>query len=80
MRRVNHDIPGLGQRIERAAEKLQAAILEVEEVWKDDRGRDFLQRYTSEVSTTVKQLSGALSSAVESFESISRQLQDPDRA
>lgn len=79
MRRLSHDLPGIGQRIVKAHEQLQTAIGEVREVWKDERSRDFFQRYTAEIPTTVQQLASKLSSAVEAFESMSRSVQDPDR-
>lgn len=79
MRRLSHDVTGIGQRIYRAHETFEVAMAEVKEVWKDDRSRDFFQRYTADVSTTIRQLTASLTTAIESFEQMSQQLQDPDQ-
>ena len=79
MRRLSHDTQGIGQRIFKAHEAFEVAMDDVQQVWKDDRSRDFFQRYTGDVATTIRQLTTTLSAALEAFEQMSQQLQDPDR-
>lgn len=80
MRRISHDLPGVTQRIAKAAEAFDGMVTETQERWRDDKGRAFLQQHTSEVRPTLSQLVAAMTKATEIFEDISKKLQDPDQA
>jgi uncharacterized protein YukE len=79
MQRINHDLAGSTQRIAKLGDRFDANIAEITEVWRDDVGRSFLQQHTSEVCAQINQLVSELAVAIELFEGISKQLQDPDR-
>lgn len=79
MQRINHDLAGSTQRIAKLGDRMEGDVLEIAEVWRDDVGRSFLQQHTSEVGAQINQLVSELAVAMELFEGISKQLQDPDR-
>jgi len=79
MKRISHDLAGTTQRIAKLGDSLTVAITELQEVWKDDKGRAFLQEHTAEVNPTLRQLVAALSESIELFEGIAKKVQDPDQ-
>lgn len=79
MQRINHDLAGITQRIAKLGDEFELNLGEIAEVWKDDVGRSFLQQNTSNVNPQINQLVSELSVAIEEFENIAKQLQDPDR-
>lgn len=79
MRRISHDLPGVTQRINRLTEQLGMDIEDTQELWRDDKGRTFFQRHTSEVRPTVGQLVAAMAKSTEIFEDIAKKLRDPDK-
>ena len=78
MRRISHDLPGITQRIAKLGDQFSFAIDETAEIWKDDKGRSFLQQHTSEIGPTINQLVSTLSETIELFEVIAKKVQDPD--
>ena len=79
MQRISHDLPGITQRLSKLGDQFEADVQETREIWKDDVGRAFLQQHTAEVAPAINQLVSALTQAIELFEGIAKQLQDPDR-
>ncbi|MFO0941671.1 MAG: hypothetical protein U0930_13015 [Pirellulales bacterium] len=79
MQRINHDLAGITQRIAKLGDEFEFSLGEIAEIWKDDVGRSFLQQNTSNVGPQLNQLVSELSVAIEDFENIAKQLQDPDR-
>jgi uncharacterized protein YukE len=79
MQRINHDLAGITQRIAKLADKFELSVQVIGELWKDDVGRSYLQQNTSDVSPQINQLVSELAVTIEEFESIAKQLQDPDR-
>lgn len=79
MQRINHDLAGITQRIAKLADKFEMNVGLIKDVWKDDVGRGFIQQHTSEISPQINQLVSELAVTIEQFESIAKQLQDPDR-
>ncbi len=78
MNRISHDLPGVTQRIAKLGEHFTTAIGETQAVWKDAKGRAFLQQHTSDVGSTINQLVSTLSETMELFEAIAKKVQDPD--
>jgi hypothetical protein len=78
MKRISHDLPGVTQRIGKLGDEFVFAFTEIESVWKDEKGRSFLQQYTSDVGPTLNQLVSTLSETIELFEGIAKKVQDPD--
>lgn len=78
MKRLSHDLAGGSQRINKLSDQLDHEIRTVSEVWHDDVGRSFLQQHLSDVSPQLRLLVAELTTALETYESIARQLQDPD--
>lgn len=76
---MNHDLAGITQRIAKLADEFEFSLGEIAQVWKDEVGRSFLQQNTSNVNPQINQLVSELSVAIEEFENIAKQLQDPDR-
>ncbi len=79
MQRINHDLAGITQRIAKLADQFETNVGLIKDVWKDDVGRGFIQQHTSEISPQINQLVSELAVTIEQFESIAKQLQDPDR-
>lgn len=79
MQRINHDLAGITQRIAKLADQFEMNVGLIKDVWKDDVGRGFIQQHTSEISPQINQLVSELAVTIEQFESIAKQLQDPDR-
>jgi len=80
MRRISHDLAGLSQRINKLSDQLDSEVRTVTEVWRDDVGRSFIQQHIHEVPPQLRLLVADLNSVIEEFESIARQLQDPEYA
>lgn len=78
MRRISHDLAGISQRINKLGDQLDYEVRTVSEFWKDDVGRSFMQQHIHEVTPQMRLMVAELAAAVEEFESIARQLQDPD--
>ncbi|MFN3188910.1 MAG: hypothetical protein ACE361_00170 [Aureliella sp.] len=78
MRRISHDLPGVTQRIAKLSEELELSVQETSEIWKDQKGRAFLQKHFSDVRPIAGQLTSSLSQSIELFEEISKRLRDPD--
>ena len=79
MKRISHDLPGITQRLAKLGENLSASAAETQQVWRDDKGRAFLQQHIADVEPNVKQLVSSLTQTIERFESIAKQVQDPDQ-
>ncbi len=79
MKRTSHDLAGISQRIAKLSDQLEYQVQLVTEVWKDDVGRSFIQQHLQHVSPQLRQLTSEMTSAIEDFESIAKQLLDPDR-
>ena len=79
MQRINHDLAGITQRIAKLADQFETNVGLIKDAWKDDVGRGFIQQHTSEISPQINQLVSELAVTIEQFESIAKQLQDPDR-
>lgn len=79
MQRINHDLAGITQRIAKLADKFELSVQVIGDLWKDDVGRSYLQQNTSNVGSQINQLVSELAVTIEEFESIAKQLQDPDR-
>ncbi len=77
MKRISHDLPGVTQRIAKLGDEFTLAVSETAEVWRDEKGRTFLQQHTSEVGPTINQLVSALTQSIELFEGIAKKVQDP---
>lgn len=79
MQRTNHDLAGITQRIAKLGDQFEMDLQAIAEVWQDDVGRAFFQQNTADVGSQINQLVSELSVALELFEGIAKQLQDPDR-
>ncbi len=79
MKRISHDMAGATQRIAKLGDSFAVTLTEIQEVWKDDKGRAFLQQHTSEIHPTLQQLVATMSETIELFESIAKKVQDPDQ-
>jgi len=78
MKRISHDLAGTTQRIAKLGDRLTVAIAELQEVWKDGKGRAFLQQHTADVNPTLRQVVAGISESIELFEVIAKNIQDPD--
>ena len=79
MKRISHDLPGVAQRIAKLGNEFGTAIEQVSQSWKDEKGRAFIQRHTSDVAPTINLLVSSLAKSIEAFEDIAKRLQDPDQ-
>lgn len=80
MKRISHDLAGATQRITKLGDAMNMAISEVQEVWKDEMGRAFLQRHTAEIAPSIGQVVASLGETIELVERIAKKIQEPDRA
>lgn len=80
MKRLSHDLTGCGQRIAKLEAQWSAEVQQLSTLWTDDVGRQFLQQQLADVSPRVNSLLSELAEMCESFESMARQLSDPDRS
>ncbi len=78
MRRISHDLPGSAQRLAKLRDMLSVAAAETQQVWRDDKGKQFFQQHVSQVAPTVSGLVSSLAQAIEQFEEIVKKVQDPD--
>ncbi len=79
MKRISHDLAGATQRIAKLGDTFTEAIAQLQEVWKDDIGRAFLQQHMADVNPTLRQLVAGMSESLELFEGIAKKVQDPDQ-
>ncbi|MEM7475899.1 MAG: hypothetical protein AAF483_12980 [Planctomycetota bacterium] len=79
MRRVSHDVPGVAQRLNKLTNELEQSAQDTAEVWKDEKGRAFLQKHISEVRPIVVHLTSSLMNTIELYEEIAKRLRDPDQ-
>ena len=79
MRRISHDLAGISQRINKLGDQLDDEVRTVSEFWRDDVGRSFIQQHLRDVTPQLRLMVAELATALEEFESIARQLQDPDQ-
>lgn len=79
MQRINHDLTGIAQRLTKLSDKLEVSVQVIEDLWKDDVGRAFLQQNISNIAPQINQLASELAVTIEEFENIAKQIQDPDR-
>ncbi|MFK7735389.1 MAG: hypothetical protein AB8B50_05130 [Pirellulaceae bacterium] len=78
MRRISHDLPGVAQRLSKLSDHLEMRVGETQEAWKDQKGRQFLQKHFADVRPVTGQVVTGLAQTIELFEEISRRLRDPD--
>jgi hypothetical protein len=79
VQRINHDLAGITQRIAKLADRFETSVQTLSEHWKDEIGRSFIQQNTSNVGPQINLLVSELAVTIEEFESIAKQVQDPDR-
>lgn len=79
MRRISHDLAGVSQRINKLSNQLDYEVRAVTEVWRDDVGRSFIQQHINDVASQLRLLVAELATTMQEYESIARQLQDPDQ-
>ena len=80
MKRISHDLAGTTQRIAKLGDALSVSLADVQEVWKDEKGRAFFQQHTAEIGPTINQLVATLSETIELFEGIARKVQDTENS
>lgn len=80
MKRISHDLPGVGQRLARLRDALQASAEETAQVWQDDKGEQFFRQYIAHVAPALSGLVTSLSQTIEQFEDIAKRVQDPDKS
>ena len=78
MRRVSHDLGGLGERISRLAEQLEQEAQLTQETWRDQRGEGFLREHIFPFKANAAQLVSSISETSDLFEELARRLSDPD--
>jgi hypothetical protein len=74
---ISHNLASLTQRIAKLRDGLEEETSQIAELWRDEVGRTFLRQQVSEVTPQINQLVSELSVAIEEFESIAKQLRDP---
>ncbi len=79
MHRISHDLPGVTQRLAKLADEFEEQMKETLEHWRDDKGRAFMQKHTSEVRPCIGQVVAEMTQTVELFEQIASRLRDRDR-
>jgi len=79
MRRISHDLPGITQRIAKLRDVLAQNTVETQQVWRDDKARQFFQQHLAEVAPTLSGLVSNLTRTIEQFEDIAKKVQDPDQ-
>ncbi len=79
MKRISHDLPGVTQRIARLRDDLSQAAANTQQIWCDDKGRQFFQQHIADVAPTLSQLISSLTQSVEQFEDIAKKVLDPDQ-
>lgn len=78
MRRISHDLPGVAQRIAKLRDVLSRNMEETQQVWRDEKSRQFFQQHLSEVAPTLSGLVSSLTRTIEQFEDIAKKVEDPD--
>lgn len=79
MRRISHDLPGVAQRIAKLRDLLAQNMEQTQQVWRDEKSRQFFQQHLSDVGPTLSGLVSSLARTIEQFEDIARKTDDPDR-
>lgn len=77
MRRISHDLPGIAQRIAKLRDEFDVEAVHAQQIWKDEKGRQFFQQHVQEVRPTLSQLVAHLTRTIELFENVCKQLRDP---
>lgn len=80
IRRVSHELGGLGERLKQLAEQLDQEGHLTEEIWRDQRGEAFLREHIFPFKSNVSQLVSSVNETSELFEELARRLSDPDPA
>lgn len=80
MRRISHDLPGLTQRLAKLRDTLIEQADETQLAWRDAQAERFFQQHISPVAPTLSGLVSSLTQAIETFESIAKQVHDPDQS
>ena len=78
MRRISHDLPGSAQRIAKLRDVLSQHMEETQQVWRDEKSRQFFQQHLSEVAPTLSGLVLSLTRTIAQFEEIAKKVADPD--
>lgn len=78
MRRISHDLPGAAQRIAKLRDVLSQNMEETQQVWRDEKSRQFFQQHLSEVAPTLSGLVSSLTRTIAQFEEIAKKVADPD--
>ncbi len=78
MQRMSHDVPGVAQRINKLTAEIEESAEETAEVWKDDKGRQFIQKHYAEIRPNIASLTTSLAATIELFEEMAKRLRDPD--
>lgn len=78
MKHISHDLTGCCNRLTRMNNLLDDRTQALSEGWKDQVGRGFVQHHLAPAVPQINLLISELSVAIEQFEGIARQLQDPD--
>ncbi len=79
MRRINHDLGGVAQRLTRISDQFDNATQDVAQAWADSTGRAFLQQHADAVPGTMRQLIATLVETAELFENIAHRVKDPNQ-
>lgn len=80
MRRVSHELGGLGERLARLAEQLEEEGRLTQEVWRDQRGEAFIREHIFPFKTQIAQLVANISETKDLFEELAKRLSDPDQS
>lgn len=80
MHRATHDLPGCVMRLNRKTERLAEQFDETFELWKDARAQAFDKQHASEIRPVVGQVTVAMAQTTEVFDTLAKQLLDPDKS
>lgn len=78
MRRISHDLPGIAQRIAKLRDELSQNMEQTQQVWRDEKSRQFFQQHLAEVAPTLSGLISSLTRTIEQFEDIAKKVAEPD--
>lgn len=78
MRRVSHELGGLGERLSRLAEQFDQEGRLTQETWRDGRGEAFMREHIFPFKTSVAQLVASIRETSQLFEELAKRLSDPD--
>lgn len=74
--RLQHDLLGCANRSRKVLSGLQSDIEEVEDAWKDETARKFLQRNVSELESSLDRLIVTLQLSTEEISKIASKIKD----